>query len=76
MFVKPSIKFIYICTENKDWPRIFDLSDKQYVNCINNIFNFNINENEPLIKCYKINIESNNPCQMCGIIVVLLIIHI
>ena len=66
MLVKPSIKFIYICTENKDWPRIFDLSDKQYVNCINNIFNFNINENEPIIKCYKINIESNNPCQMCG----------
>ena len=57
---------LFICTENEDWPKIFNLSDKQYVNCINNIFNSNINENESIIKCYKKNIESDNPCQMCG----------
>ena len=44
---------LYICTENEDWLKIFDLSDKQYVNCINNITFFNINENEHILKCYK-----------------------
>ena len=57
---------LFICTENEDWPKIFNLSDKQYVNCINNIFYSNINENESIIKCYKNKIESDNPCQMCG----------
>ena len=57
---------LIICTEDEDWLKIFDLSDKQYVNCINNISYFNINEYEPIIKCYKNNIESDNPCQMCG----------
>ena len=57
---------LYICTENEDWPKIFDLSDKQYVNYINNISYFNINENEHIIKCYKNNIESDNPCYMYG----------
>ena len=55
-----------ICTEDENWAKIFDLSDKQYVNCINNISYFNPNENEHILKCYKNNIESDNPCQMCG----------
>ena len=25
---------LIICTENEDWLKIFDLSDKQYINCI------------------------------------------
>ena len=58
--------YLYICTENHYWPKIFSLSNKQYVNCINNIFNFNYNENKSIIKCYKENIRSDNPCQMCG----------
>ena len=57
---------LIICTVNEDWSKIFNLSDKQYVNCINNISYFNINENEPIIKCYKNNIDTDNPCQMCG----------
>ena len=57
---------LYICSENEDWAKIFNLLDKQYVNCINNISYFNINENENKIKCYKNNIESDNPCYMCG----------
>ena len=56
---------LIICTEDEDWLKIFSLSDKQYVICINNISYFNINENEPIIKCYKNNIETDNPCQMC-----------
>ena len=32
---------LFICTEDEDWPKIFSLSDKQYVNCINNIINYN-----------------------------------
>ena len=55
-----------ICTENEDCQKLFNLSDKQYVNCINNITSFNINENEHILKCYKENIESDNPCQLCG----------
>ena len=57
---------LFICTEDEDWPKIFSLSDKQYVNCINNIINYNINRKESIIRCYKNNIESDNPCQMCG----------
>ena len=44
---------LYICSENEDWAKIFNLLDKQYVNCINNISYFNINENENVIKCKK-----------------------
>ena len=65
IFSKPPSN-LFICSENEDWAKIFNLSDKQYVNCLNNIFYFNINEDEPIIKCYKKNIESDNPCQMCG----------
>ena len=57
---------LYICTEDEDWPKIFDLADKQYVNCMNNISSFIIYENEPIIKCYKENLDTDNPCQMCG----------
>ena len=57
---------LFICTEDENWAKIFDLSDKQYVNCINNISYFNSNENEHILKCYKNKIESDNPCQMCG----------
>ena len=57
---------LIICTENEDWSKIFNLSDKQYVNCINNISSFNINKNVQIIKCYKKNINLYNPCQMCG----------
>ena len=42
-----------ICSENENWSKMFNLSDKQYVNCINNITFFNINENEHILKCYK-----------------------
>ena len=55
-----------ICTENNIWPKIFSFEYSQYVNCINNMFYFNNNENEPIIKCYKNNIDTDNPCKMCG----------
>ena len=56
-----------ICSENENWSKIFSLSDKQYVNCINNISSFKINENEDLFKCFfKNDIKSDNPCQICG----------
>ena len=55
-----------ICTENDIWPWIFSLVYSQYVNCINNIPYFNNNDNEPIIKCYKKNIDTDNPCKMCG----------
>ena len=57
---------LIICTENENWLKIFNLSDKQYVNCINNISSFILNENKPLIKYYKKDINLDNPCQMCG----------
>ena len=56
---------LFICSENKDWTKIIS-TDNLYVNCINNISYSNINENEPIAKCYKNNIQPNNPFQICG----------
>ena len=42
-----------VCTENEDWAKLFDLTDKQYINCINNISSFIANDNEHILKCYK-----------------------
>jgi len=55
-----------ICSEYEDWPKIFNLSENQHVNCINDINLFNFNETEYMMKCFKNNKELDNPCQICG----------
>ena len=56
-----------LCTENEDWAKIFNLFDKQYINCINNISFLNNNGNKHILKYYKNKINLDNPCQICGI---------
>ena len=55
-----------ICNENEIWLRMLNISENQYINCINNICSFTLNENEKIIKCYKNNIDLDEPCQICG----------
>ena len=55
-----------ICSENGDWQKIFNLTKKQYINCISNISSFSIEEEKNSLKCFKKNIESDNPCLICG----------
>ena len=59
---------ITICSENEEWSKIFGLSEIQYINCINNLSSFDINEATRKMKCFKKNIEldMDNPCQICG----------
>ena len=58
---------LIICSENEEWKQIFHLSDIENLNCINNLYSFNINENINKMKCFKKNeIELDNPCQICG----------
>ena len=55
-----------ICSENEDWKILFQLSELQYVKCINNISSISLDGNQYMMKCYKNNIELNNQCQICG----------
>ena len=55
-----------VCSENDDWQILFNLSEKQYINCINSISSSNNNEIGYMIKCFKNKIDLNNPCRICG----------
>ena len=57
---------LIICSENEVWQKVFRLSEIKYINCLNNISSFKINENINQMKCFKENKYLNNLCQICG----------
>ena len=57
---------LIICSLYEEWQTVFSLSEIQYINCINNISSFKIDENIGQMKCFKENKDLNNPCQICG----------
>ena len=55
-------KNMYLFMTTDDWDNL----DEQYSKCINNLISNGKNEIENIVKCFQINIESDNLGQICG----------
>ncbi len=57
---------LVILSENEVWQNLFYMSEKNYINCVNNISSSNNKDKKHFQKFFKNNLELDNLCQACG----------